>query len=126
MKYEYLHFDGATFKRINKKRAETIYEKGRYVRLIAKRDVIDGTSNFLFDDVKSRITNGLFLSDLEYDSEDYRYWLQIEAKYTRKESDILYYIPIKLIDAFTSEAPTKYTTNTIETYDMDFFKFYEK
>lgn len=122
MKYEYLHFDGATFKRINKKKAEFIYNSG-YVRIIPTYEVISGEP-FIFTDIKKRSING-FESDIETDIQKYQYWIRAETNYTKKDSEILFYIPIKLIDAFTGEAPTKHTINPIETYDMDFFKFYD-
>lgn len=123
MKYEYLHFEGTMFKRINKNKAKTIYNYG-YVRMIPIHDVIGGDP-VLFTDIKKRNVDNLE-TWFETDVQNYRYWLRIEANYTKKESELLFYIPIKLIDAFTGEAPTKHTINTIESYDMDFFKFYEK
>lgn len=123
MKYEYLHFDGATFKRINKKKAEVIYNYG-YVRMIPIDEVICGDP-VLFTDVK-KSKDEFLESDIEGVTQDYRLLLQADCNYTKKDSQILYYIPIKLIDAFTGEAPTKHTVNYIETYDVDFFKFYEK
>lgn len=123
MKYEYLNFDGETFKRINKKKAKTIYNYG-YVRMIPIYEVISGDL-VLFVDVK-KVKSEFLESDLDTVKKDYELWLRAEMNYTKKESEVLYYIPIKLIDAFTGEAPTKYTINYIETYDADFFKFYEK
>lgn len=123
MKYEYLHFDGASFKRINKKKAKTIYNYG-YVRIIPIDEVIS-TEPVLFTDIKKRNID-ILGSDFETDVKNYQYWLLAEANYTKKESEILYYIPINLIDAFTGEAPTEYTINYIETYDNDFYKFYDK
>ena len=123
MKYEYLHFDGVTFKRINKKKAKTIYNYG-YVRMIPIDEVIS-TEPVLFTDIKKRNVDNLD-SWFETDVQNYQYWLRIEANYTKKESELLFYIPVKTIDAFTGEAPTKHTVNYIETYDIDFFKFYEK
>lgn len=121
MRYEYLHFDGATFKRINKNKAKTIYKYG-YVRMIPIDEVIGGDP-VLFVDVK-KVKSEFFETDIETDKQDYQMWLRAEVNYTKKDSELLFYIPIKKIDAFTGEAPTNYTINTIETYDMDFFKFY--
>ena len=123
MKYEYLHFDGATFKRINKKKAEVIYNYG-YVRMIPIDEVVTGYP-VLFVDVKKLKSEHLG-SDLESVAQDYKSWLCSEVKYTKKDSEILFYIPIKLIDAFTGESPTKSTINTVETYDYEFFNFYNK
>ena len=119
MKYEYLSFDGATFKRINKKKAEVIYNRG-YVRMIPIDEVISGDP-VLFVDVK-KVKSECLESDLESVAQDYKMWLRSEVKYTKKDSEILFYIPIKLIDAFTGEAATKNTINCVETYDDDFFK----
>lgn len=121
MKYEYLHFDGTTFKRINKKKAKTIYKYG-YVRIIPIDEVICGDP-ILFNDIKKRKSDVLDLG-FESDVQNYQYFLLTEAKYSKKDSHLLFYIPIKLIDAFTGEAPTEYTINTIETYDDEFFNFY--
>ena len=123
MNYKYLHFDGATFKRINKKKAEVIYNRG-YVRMIPIDEVISGDP-VLFVDVK-KVKSDYFDSDLETDAQDYQMFLRTEANYNKKQSEILFYIPIKLIDAFTGEVPTKYTINYIETYDYEFFNFYNK
>ena len=123
MNYEYLHFDGATFKRINKKKAEVIYNSG-YVRMIPIDDVISGDPA-LFVDVK-KVKSEYLESDLDADVQDYKMWLRAEVNYTKKQSEILFYIPVKLIDAFTGEVPTKHTINYIETYDDEFFNFYNK
>lgn len=123
MKYEYLHFDGATFKRINKNKAKTIYNYG-YVRMIPTHEVISGDP-VLFVDVK-KVKSDFLESDIETVKQDYEIWLRAEVNYTKKESEVLYYIPIKLIDAFTGEAPTEHTVNYIETYDDEFFNFYDK
>lgn len=120
MKFEYLHFDGATFKRINRKKAEVIYKYG-YVRMIPIYEIISGDLA-LFVDVKRVKCE----CDLETVEQEYKLWLRAEVKYTKKDSEILFYIPIKLLDAFTGEAPTKYTVNYIEAYDIDFFNFYDK
>lgn len=122
MKYEYLHFDGATFKRINKKKAEFIYNSG-YVRIIPTYEVISGEP-FIFTDIKKRSING-FESDIETDIQKYQYWIRAETNYTKKDLEILFYIPIKLIDTFTGKTPTNDTINYIETYDVEFFKFYD-
>lgn len=123
MKYEYLHFDGATFKRINKKKAEFIYNSG-YVRMIPIDEVIGGDP-VLFVDVK-KVKSECLESDIEREAQKYQYWLRCEANYTKKESEILFYVPVKLIDAFTGEVPTKHTINTVESYDFEFFSFYGK
>ena len=123
MKYEYLHFDNTTFKRINKNKAKRIYNYG-YVRMIPIDEVISGDP-VLFVDVK-KVKSDFLESDLETVKQDYELWLRAEVNYRKKDSEVLYYIPIKSIDAFTGEAPMKYTVNYIETYDVDFFKFYEK
>lgn len=122
MKYEYLHFDGATFKRINKKKAEFIYNSG-YVRIIPTYEVISGEP-FIFTDIKKRSING-FESDIETDIQKYQYWIRAETNYTKKDLEILFYIPIKLIDTFTGKTPTNDTINSIETYDGEFFSFYD-
>lgn len=121
MKYEYLYFDGSTFKRINKKKAKVIYNYG-YVRMIPIDEVISGDP-VLFVDVK-KAKSEFLESDIETVKQDYELWLRAEANYTKKDAEILFYIPIKLIDAFTGEAPTKYTINYIESYDNGFYNFY--
>ena len=123
MKYEYLHFDGATFKRINKKKAEVIYNRA-YVRMIPIDEVISGEP-VLFVDVK-KVKSEFLESDIETVAQEYKMWLRCEANYTKKDSEILFYIPIKSIDAFTGELATKSTINTVETYDDEFFNFYNK
>lgn len=120
MKYEYIKCGGTTFKRIDKKRAKFIYNWG-YVRMVPICEASKGWI-CLVRDVKKRMVDRYY-SDLETDAQNYLNWFRWKIEnVTKKESEILFYIPVKLIDAFTGKEPTEYTINTLESYDDEFFK----
>ena len=103
--------DNFTFKRVNKKDARKAYKNGLTV-VICPCNLRPFTMYQFEIDINNK--NHHNFDDLIIRFEAYNCINSETGLYTA------YYIPVKTIDTFTGENPTKETINTVESYDYDY------
>ena len=114
MRNIYIYKGGREFKRITRTKAKALYNMGKAVLLVPcnlnPNNIFVGFYDLRKEDSKTPFESAI--NAFEY----YNCTNNETGRYTA------FYIPNKIIDAFTGEDVTNETINTVETYDNSYME----